>query len=301
MRDQNSRACCAGATGPPFLLRRSEALVVSTEMWTCAPLDDRVHPVAPVGPRHGDPQLCFNETSAKPRPSPATSACSIRRASSPAATRPRLARRPDRLSEQEGVRIWAGSLCVLDVDAPTSTRSRRPARQPSESRQADEPRRAPRRPPPSAYRKPAPLAQRDENDGHPYYAKARVPHALAFRGAKERVKTPPRREDARATGPRRWAGQALAREAPRRGAACGVRFAGVVVPCGRCSSCVGGGNVEPDFAVGYPLETACPSVESRETCVRADLAVKRSGARAAVLMSDTDVARVKRALAAPRQ
>ena len=35
-------------------------------MWTCAPLDDRVHPVAPVGPRHGDPQLCFNETSAKP-------------------------------------------------------------------------------------------------------------------------------------------------------------------------------------------------------------------------------------------
>ena len=105
----------------------------------------------------------------------------------------------------------------------------------------------------------------------------------------------------RATGPRRWAGQALAREAPRRGAACGVRFAGVVVPCGRCPSCVGGGNAEPDFAVGYPLETACSNVESRDASVRADLAIKRSGARAAVLMSDSDVARVKRALAASRQ
>ena len=275
-------------------------------MWnTCGALDERARPVAPVGPLHGDPQLYFNETSAKPLTVAHDVGVLYATRELAAATQPRLAH-ADLIDwrENEGVRLWAGSLGVLDVDvanehaiaaADAANRANLAKLKKPEAGGAasgDD----------GAYRKPAPLAQRDENDGH-YYAKARVPHpALAFpRARKERVKTPPRHEDARATGPRRWAGQALAREAPRRGAACGVRFAGVVVPCGRCSSCVGGGNVEPDFAVGYPLETACPSVESRETCVRADLAVKRSGARAAVLMSDTDVARVKRALAAPRQ
>ncbi len=272
-------------------------------MWTCAPLDDRVHPVAPVGPRHGDPQLCFNETSAKPLTVARDVGVLYSTRELAAATRPRLAH-ADLIDwrEQEGVRIWAGSLCVLDVDAANEhaiaaadATNRANLAKLTKTRTGSAASAA------DAYRKPAPLAQRDENDGH-YYAKARVPHpALAFRERKERVKTPPRREDARATGPRRWAGQALAREAPRRGAACGVRFAGVVVPCGRCPSCVGGGNAEPDFAVGYPLETACSNVESRDASVRADLAIKRSGARAAVLMSDTDVARVKRALAASRQ
>ena len=83
MRGQNSRACCAGATEcPPFL---------STEMWTCAPLDDRVHPVAPVGPRHGDPQLCFNETSAKPLTVARDVGVLYSTRELAAATRPRLA------------------------------------------------------------------------------------------------------------------------------------------------------------------------------------------------------------------